>query len=84
MLELGKLLRVGPTIPATAVGIHRIKEATMTCRTFNPRTVAFSDHVSVERTDRAVILNVPRQLDAFAVEGKPTLASRLAKLFSFS
>ncbi|WP_165858026.1 hypothetical protein [Corynebacterium alimapuense] len=56
----------------------------MTCRTFNPRTVAFSDHVSVERTDRAVILNVPRQLDAFAVEGKPTLASRLAKLFSFS
>ncbi|WIM70904.1 hypothetical protein QP028_08180 [Corynebacterium suedekumii] len=56
----------------------------MTCRTFDPRTAAFTNHVSVERTERATILNVPRELDAFAVQTKPTFGDRLARMFSFS
>lgn len=56
----------------------------MTCRTFDPQTASFNSHISVERTESATILNVPRSLDAFAVKEKPTFVGRLADFFSFS
>lgn len=56
----------------------------MTCRTFDPQTANFTSHISVERTENATILNVPRNLDAFAVKEKPTFVDRVADFFSFS
>lgn len=56
----------------------------MTTREFNPRTATFNTTIRVERTERATILAVPRSLDDFTHERRPSLMGRLAGLFSFS
>ena len=53
----------------------------MTTREFNPRTAAFNNTIRVERTERATILAVPRSLDDFTHERKPSLLDRLAGMF---
>ncbi|AJK69980.1 hypothetical protein [Corynebacterium marinum] len=54
----------------------------MTTREFNPRTADFNATIRVERTERATILAVPRSLDDFTRERKPSLLGRLADMFS--
>lgn len=56
----------------------------MTTREFNPRTATFNNTIRVERTERATILAVPRHLEDFAHERKPSFMDRLAGIFSFS
>ncbi|NLA55301.1 MAG: hypothetical protein GX859_03225 [Corynebacterium humireducens] len=55
----------------------------MTTREFNPRTAAFNPAIRVERTERATILSVPRNLDDFTRERRPSLLDRLAWMFYF-
>lgn len=55
----------------------------MTTREFNPRTAAFNPAIRVERTERATVLAVPRNLDEFTRECRPSLLDRLAWMFYF-
>ena len=58
----------------------------MTTREFNPRTLsgaAFNPAIRVERTERATVLAVPRNLDEFTRERRPSLLDRLAWMFYF-
>ena len=55
----------------------------MTIREFNPRTAAFDSTIRVERTERATILAVPRSLEDFTHERRPSLLDRLAGMLSF-
>ncbi len=55
----------------------------MTIREFNPRTAAFNPAICVDRTESATILAVPRRLDDFTGERKPSLLDRLAWMFYF-
>ncbi|QGU05782.1 hypothetical protein [Corynebacterium comes] len=56
----------------------------MTCREFNPHTTAFNNTIRVERTERATILAVPRSLEDFTHDRKPSLLGRLAGMLSLA
>lgn len=56
----------------------------MTCREFNPSTTAFNDTIRVERTAHATILAVPRSLDDFTRDARPSLLGRIAGIFSLA